>query len=135
MSSDSVSPFDPPAGLDRRDHTRRLVAGVRTTRVSGGGHLIIGGGYLACELGPVTRRFAGFSHVVHAGTTVHVFRARLIPFWFNVSCVVDDGHRAVVASKSAFELGRLVRALRRAGFETTVHRTWADAGRSVHAPR
>jgi hypothetical protein len=50
--------------------------------------------------------------VTHAGHQVHVFRARLVPFWLNVAVAVDDGRIAVRASKSAFELGSLVGVLR-----------------------
>lgn len=114
---------------------RRLVVGVTTPTMAGGGHLLVGPRELICELGPLNRRLSGFVRVTHTGHQVHVFRARLVPFWFNVSVAVDDGRIAVRASKSAFELGSLVGVLRAAGFEVVVHRTWFDRGQSLGVPR
>jgi hypothetical protein len=59
---------------------------------------------------------------------VKVFRAKLIPPWFNVTVVIDDGKVSVLASKSAFELSALVATLRHAGFQVAVHKTWRDRG-------
>jgi hypothetical protein len=113
----------------------RLTVGVTAAGTSGGGHLDVAPGVLVCELGPMARRFAGIDRVVHGSNSVHVFRARIVPFWFNVACVVDDGRSAVLASKSAFELNALVKTLRNAGFDVEVHKTWTDLGRSLGAPR
>lgn len=132
---------EPAALSPSADHVRNVAAarwlavGVRTHNVAGGGHLEIAPGHLACVLGPLARRVAGFERVVHAGLQVHVFRARLVPFWFNVTCVVDDGHKAVLASKTALSLNKLVMLLRLAGFQPTVHRTWFHRGQSLNAPR
>lgn len=114
---------------------RRLTVGVTAPGISGGGHLLVATGQLICELGPVSRRVSGIDRVAHAGRQVHIFKARLVPFWFNVSAVIDDGHVAVLAAKSAFELRGLVAAVRRAGYEVTVHKTWFDLGQSLGAPR
>ena len=96
---------------------------------------MVGPGELICELGPLNRTLSGFVQVAHAGQQVHVFRARAVPFWFNVAVVVDDGRVAVRASKSAFELGSLVGVLRAAGFDVVVHTTWLDRGQSLGVPR
>ena len=112
----------------------RLTVGVRAPGISGGGHLLVAPGQLICELGPVSRRVSGIDRVAHAGRHVHIFRARLVPFWFNVAAVIDDGHVAVLASKSAFGFRGLVAAARRAGYEVTVHKTWLDRGQSLGAP-
>lgn len=136
MTRDPVDLFaTPPDGDGVPIRRERLTVGVRASGISGGGHLEVAPGHLVCELGPIARKFAGVDRVVHASTSVHVFRARLVPCWFNVACVVDDGHLAVIASKSAFELPSLVRSLRSAEFDVTVHKTWTDRGRSLGAPR
>lgn len=136
MSGDTGDAFRVPSGDDGgTGRPVRLNVGVAAPGISGGGHLDVARGALICELGPMARRFAGIDRVVHGSNSVHVFRARLVPFWFNVACVVDDGSSAVLASKSALELNALVRTLRNAGFDVEVHKTWTDRGRSLGAPR
>ncbi|HEX4324851.1 MAG TPA: hypothetical protein VHZ77_09515 [Gaiellaceae bacterium] len=110
---------------------RRFTVGVAARGgVRGGGTLIIGNGRLECQLGRGSRSISGVERVRHEGTTVDVYRARLIPFWCNVSVVIDDGEAAMLASKSAFGLRSLETALTEAGFQVRVHHTWTDRGLS-----
>lgn len=107
---------------------RRIAVGVTAPGISGGGHLYIARGRLVCELGPATRRIAGIASVEHRGDTVHVYRARLVPFWFNVGVRIDDGSVAVRASMWAFGLRSLITTLTEAGFTVEYHRTWVYRG-------
>jgi hypothetical protein len=63
----------------------------------------------------------------HKGN-VHVYRARLIPFWFNVTVVITDGQYAIGAAVSAFQLKYLVKRWTKAGFEVRLHRSWFFTG-------
>ena len=50
--------------------------------VAGGGRLTVSPGQLVCEAGPLTRRLSGIERIRHKGAEVHVYRALLVPFWF-----------------------------------------------------
>jgi hypothetical protein len=96
--------------------------------IRGGGHLTISPNLLECHLGAVSKRMAGIASVRHRGTHVRVYKARLVPFWCNVSAIVDDGQTAVLASTWSFGLRRLVKALSAAGFQVEVCKTWTFRG-------
>jgi hypothetical protein len=81
-----------------------------------------------CELGPTARRVSHVSSVRHASSSVDVYRARLIPFWFNVCALISDGTVTVGASMWSFGFNRLVAALSDAGFRVELHRTWVHRG-------
>jgi hypothetical protein len=99
--------------------------------MSGGyGHLRVAPQALECELGAMARKFSGIEGVRHNDNTVHVYKARLIPFWFNLSAVISDGQTRVCAFMSAFSLQELVGALKDSGFEVELHRTWLFRGLS-----
>ena len=83
----------------------------RLLGISGGGHLYIGLNVLVCELGPTAKRVSGIESVHHKGGHVQIYKARLVPFWFNVSVLIDDGRNAVGASMWSFGLHSLVNAL------------------------
>ncbi len=108
---------------------RRFRVGV-TARggVDGGGRLSISPGRLVCEYGLVTRRVSGLESIRHHGTVVHLYRAWLIPPWYSVGVVIDDGENVCLASKSVFGLRTLVDALTGEGFQVEVHRTWVFRG-------
>lgn len=105
-----------------------FAVGVSAPRVSGGGRLYIAPQVVICYLGRVSARISGLAAVQHRHTVVDVYKARLIPFWFNVSAVVDDGEQLVVAVMWSFRLPRLTRALQSAGFAVDLHRTWMYRG-------
>jgi hypothetical protein len=108
---------------------RRFSVGVAARGgIRAGGTLIIRAGVLECQLGRAARAVSGVERVQHAGTTVDVYRARLVPFWFNVSVVIDDGETAMLASTSAFGLHALQQALTKAGFQVRTHRAWTYRG-------
>jgi hypothetical protein len=104
--------------------------GVMAPGIGGGGRLWVGPNLLVCVLGPVARRITGITSVQHLGTVVHVYRARLIPFWFNVTARIDDGSSYVLAGRSWFGLRGLIRALTESGFTVELHRTWFFQGLS-----
>jgi hypothetical protein len=62
------------------------------------------------------------------GSVVEVYKARLIPFWFNVAAVINDGQTVLGASMWSFGLKTLVKSLAAAGFEVNLHRTWFFRG-------
>jgi hypothetical protein len=103
-----------------------FTVGVTTARATAGGHLHIAPNVLTCELGPVARRISGFTEVAHSGSGVTVYRARLVPPWFNVSVLVGDNHRRIRASLPLLHFRRLVSSLEAAGFVVEVKRTWLD---------
>jgi hypothetical protein len=76
----------------------------------------------------MARRISGIERVRHKDNYVHVYKARLIPFWFNVSALITDGHTKVGASMWSFGLRTLVRALKDAGFGVELHKTWFFRG-------
>lgn len=115
-------------GMADLRRTRTFTVGVTAPGVSGGGHLHVVPNSLVCELGPIAKRVSGIASVTHAGSVVHIYRARLIPFWFNVAAIIDDGSVAVGASTWAFGLNSFVKALNAAGFTVEVHRTWFFRG-------
>ena len=125
MGADPWSP--PPPGVEPLPD-RDFVVGVTTTRVNGGGHLHVSPGQLVCRLGPINRAISGFDEVRHKSERVPVYVARLIPPWFSVAAVLDDGTRAIRVSVPRTALNRLVRALSEAGFEVDLRRTWFDRG-------
>jgi hypothetical protein len=116
---------------------RTFSVGITAPNVSGGGQLHVAKGTLICQLGGFTKRLAGVERVRHNSNTVDVFRARLIPFWFNVSTLISDGKTVVRASLWSFGFRSLVDTLGAAGFSVQVHRTWFFRGYPdfVHIPR
>jgi hypothetical protein len=114
------------------DNPVRLVVGIAAPggwRL--GGHLAVSHNKLECQLGSVSGRLAHLQVVHHESRVVDVYHARLIPFWFNVSVVIDNGTTRVLASTWSFGLRRLVRVLRSAGFDVTIHQTWKFRGLSM----
>lgn len=108
---------------------KRFAVGVAAPGgIRGGGHLTISSNLLECDLGGISKRMSGIASVRHQGTQVRVYKARLVPFWCNVSAIVDDGQTAVIASMWSFGLRRLVKALLSAGFEVEVCKTWTFRG-------
>jgi hypothetical protein len=105
-----------------------FTVGVKTDRVSAGGHLYVAPNVLRCMLGPVARRTSDFTEVAHSGFRVTVYRARLVPPWFNIAVLVDDGTRRIRASLPLLHFGRLVSSLEAAGFDVDVKSTWLDRG-------
>lgn len=103
--------------MDGTPDERHFTVGVAARGgVRGGGTLTIRSGRLECQLGRASRSVSGVERIRHEGMTVDVYRARLVPFWFNVSVVIDDGHAAMLASKSAFGLRGLEATLTEARF-------------------
>jgi hypothetical protein len=83
---------------------------------------------LVCELDRFTGRISGFVAVQHKGSIVDVYRARAIPFWFNVGARIDDGKRAVQICTWSLGRRRLIRTLTEAGFTVHLYRTWLFRG-------
>jgi hypothetical protein len=106
-----------------------LVVGVTAGRYHGGGHLYIAPKALTCRLGSLAKRVSDFEEVSHTGGSVQIYVARLVPPWFNVSVLVDDGTRRIRASVPRPRLRRLVTSLQQASFDVQITRTWLDRGR------
>jgi hypothetical protein len=108
---------------------RRFIVGVAARGgIRAGGHLAISPGAVVCELGRVGRRVAEVNSVRHRGDLVHIYKARLVPPWCNVSAVIDDGENALLVSMWSLGLKALTEALTAAGFRVEVHRTWFFRG-------
>lgn len=123
MKSDFESSSAAPSSYERS-----FAVGVTTTGISGGGHLRVAPNVLICELGPAARKISGIVSVRQTDNHVHIYKARLIPFWFNVSVLITDGHTKVGASMWSIGLRTLTRVLKDAGFVVELHRTWFYRG-------
>jgi hypothetical protein len=123
MRSDFESSSAAPSSYERS-----FAVGVTTTGISGGGHLRVAPNVLVCELGPAVRKISGVVSVRHKDNCVHIYKARLIPFWFNASVLITDGQTKVGASMWSFGLRTLTRVLKEADFDVVLHRTWVFRG-------
>jgi hypothetical protein len=126
MASETENSADLPVG-------RSFSVGVAAPGMRGGGRLYIAPQVLICTLGPVLRKITGIENVRHRGNHVDVYRAKLVPFWFNVSVPIDDGRTRVGASTWSFGLRSLTRSLKGAGFDVDLHKTWTFRGLSLDA--
>jgi hypothetical protein len=128
-SKGSEKTSSPAISAEATSPPRRFSVGVSARGgVNAGGHLSVGPGDLMCEFGPVAGRVSGLESVRHRGAVVHIYKARLIPPWFNVGVVVDDGESVCLASTWLFVLKPLTKALTGAGFRVVLHRTWTYRG-------
>jgi len=66
--------------------------------------------------------------VTHQGTEVHIYVARLVPPWFNVTVPVQGDAGTLIASMWILGRRNLRRTLQAAGFDVTEHVTWFDRG-------
>jgi hypothetical protein len=70
---------------------RDFQAGVVLPNVAGGGHLRVSPGRIELTTGPLSKRASGTTSIVHQGTDIDLYRARLMPPWMSRSLVISDG--------------------------------------------
>jgi len=90
--------------------------------------LVIQKNDLHLELSRGFAKVAGYPFIAHAGDVVQVFHQRLMPFWLNVSVLIDDGENRLCASMPSLFRKAIIRQLRAAGYQVKVHRTWIFRG-------
>lgn len=94
----------------------------------GGGRLLIAPGSLVCIPGHVTAGLSKAQPGTYRGKQVHLYTARLVPPWFNVTLPVRADTGTLVASMWILGRRRLRQTLREAGFDVVEHVTWTDRG-------
>jgi hypothetical protein len=94
----------------------------------GRGNLEIASGSLVCRLNRVMSSLTGISLIEQRDSPVSITVARLIPFWFNVSVVMEDRQNRIRLFLWIFGLRALHETLEAAGFEVKIRRTWFSRG-------
>lgn len=96
---------------------------------SGGGQLEVRPGSLHLVAGPILRRLASRSEILHTESSVRFVRARLMPPWINTSLIlVGQDRRDGLASVPVWLRRRLRHSLVRAGFDIVDVNLWLSLG-------
>ena len=102
--------------------------GLTTTKMAGGGRILVSSRMIICELGKLNARLSGFRVVQSECDHIDIYVARLVPFWMNVGFNVADENHRVRASMWMLGLRQLKWALKSAGIEPLIHWTWLHRG-------
>ena len=108
---------------------RSFTAGVVTQSYwHGGGVLSVAPGSIICTPGRALASLSSARPVVHEGTRVEMYIARLAPPWMSVGIPIQGEGAILVATTPILVRGRLRNAFEEAGFEVAEHHTWIYKG-------
>jgi hypothetical protein len=90
--------------------------------------LTIAPGSLLCTPGRLMVGVSKAHQVRYEGSRVEVYVARLVPPWIDLTIPIHGEEGTLIATVWLLARGKVMRALREAGFDVVEHITWIDRG-------